>query len=320
MRTLPSPFRLGVQIFIVALVFLSGTVIAAQETRASPDADKAQHDQAQLEERPLPDISTLMQQVQANLKGAEAARRNYIYHSVETLQELDGSGAVKKSTVNAYDVFWLNGVRVVKLEKKNGKDLTPDEQKKESERIDKDVAKARERKDKADAKGKQTDPDGHELVTAARILELGAFSNARRVKLNDRDTIVIDYSGNPKAKTKNREEQVFRDLVGTVWVDEQDHVIRKVEGHFQSAFKMGAGLLVNVKKDTSFGFEQRKINGEVWLPERIQAQGGFHYLLFAGFNGSLSVQMSDYRKFKATATILPGLNKVEDGAKTPDPQ
>src|SRR6202521_3049468 len=150
MRTLPSPFRLGIQILIVALVFLSGTVISAQETNASPDAAKAQQDQAQPEERPLPDIPTLMQQVQANLKGAEAARKDYIYHSVETLQELDGNGAVKKTTVNQYDVFWINGVPVRKLVNKNGKDLTPDEQKKESERIDKDVAKARERKDKAE--------------------------------------------------------------------------------------------------------------------------------------------------------------------------
>jgi hypothetical protein len=315
MRTLPFPFRLG--ILVVALVFLSGTVISAQETKTSPDADKAQHDQ---EDRPLPDIPTLMQQVQANLKGAEGARKDYIYHSVETLQELDGNGAVKKTTVNAYDVFWLNRVRVVKLVKKNGKDLTPDEQKKESERIDKDVAKARERKDKAEAKGKETDPNGHELVTAARILELGTLSNPRRVRLDDRDTIVVDYAGNPKAKTRNREELVFRDLVGTVWVDEQDRVIRKVEGHFLNTFKMGAGLLVNVKKDTSFGFEQRKINGEVWLPAQIEGKGAFRFLLFEGFNGSLSVQMSDYRKFKATATILPGLNKVEDGPKTPDPQ
>ena len=320
MRTLPSPFRLGIQILIVALVFLSGTVISAQETNASPDAAKAQQDQAQPEERPLPDIPTLMQQVQANLKGAEAARKDYIYHSVETLQELDGNGVVKKTTVNQYDVFWINGVPVRKLVKKNGKDLTPDEQKKESERIDKDVAKARERKDKAEAKGKETSSRGDELVTASRILELGTFSNPRRVKLDGRDTIVADYAGNPKAKTQNRAEEVIRDLVGTVWVDEQDHVLRKTEGRFLTAFKVGAGLVVNIHKDTSFSYDQKKVNGEVWLPAQFEGKGAFRFLLFAGFNGRVTLQMSDYRKFKATATILPGLNKVEDGAKTRDPQ
>jgi hypothetical protein len=318
MRTLPSPFRLRIQILVVALVFLSGTAVSAQETKASPEADRAQ--QSQPDERPLPDIPTLMQQVQANLKGTEAARKDYIYHSVENLQELGGSGAVKKTTFNEYDVFWINGVPVRKLVKKNGKELTPEEQKKESERLDKDVAKARERKDKAEAQGKDTTPRGDELVTASRILELGTFSNPRRVKLDGRDTIVADYAGNPKAKTKNRAEDVIRDLVGTVWVDEQDHVLRKTEGHFVNAFKVGAGLVVNIRKDTGFSFEQKKVNGEVWLPARFEGKGAFRYLLFAGFNGRVTFQMSDYRKFKATATILPGLNKVEDGAKTPAPQ
>ena len=34
--------------------------------------------------------------------------------------------------------------------------------------------------DKADASGKETDPDGRELITVSRLLELGSFSNPRR--------------------------------------------------------------------------------------------------------------------------------------------
>jgi hypothetical protein len=273
---------------------------------------KAQDVVGQQGDRPLPDISALILSVEANQRTAESLRKDYLYHSIQTEQEVDGSGKVKKATSREYDSFWLNGVPVNKLVKKDGKELTPDEQRKESERIDKEVAKAREKKEKGDEKGKETSPRGDEMITASRILELGTFSNPRRVTLDGRDTIVVDYAGDLKARTRNRGEEVIRDLVGTVWIDEQDKVIRKSEGHFLNAFKIGGGLVANIRKDSSFAMEQKKVNGEVWLPAKIEGQGAIRILLFANFNGSMQVQMSDYRKFKATSTILPGVSTVDE--------
>jgi hypothetical protein len=276
-------------------------------------------------EKPLPDIAELMHEVEAHQKASEAVQKDYLYHEVAVAQENDGHGGVKKTETNEYDVFWLNGVEVQKLVRKDGKELTADEQKKESERIDKEVAKARERRSKADAKGQETDSQGHEEVTVSRFLELGKFTNPRRVKVNGRDTIAVDYEGDPKAKTRNRFEDVIRDLAGTIWVDEEDRTISRIEGRFLRPFKVGGGLVVNIKQDTSFAMEQRKINDEVWLPSRIDGKGAARALLFISFNGSIQVVDSDYRKFKATSTILPGLSTVQEGpgdaeGSTPHPQ
>src|SRR5262249_14918116 len=140
-----------------------------------------------------------------------------------------------------YDVFWLNGVEVHKLTRKDNRDLTPDELKKEDERVDKEVAKAKERKNKAEAKGQETDSNGHEEITVSRFLMLGSFTNPRRIQLDGRDTIVVDYTGDPKAKTHNRAEDFVRNLAGTIWIDEQDRSITRLEGHFLNSFKIGAG-------------------------------------------------------------------------------
>jgi len=255
----------------------------------------------------LPDIPTLMHEVEAHQKAAEAIQKDYLYRSVQTLKESDGHGGVKKMTTKEYDVFWVEGVRVYRLTKKDGKELSPEEQKKEDEKIDKKVARAKERRAEADRKGKETNSRGDEEITASRFLELGKFTNPRRVKLNGRDTIAVDYAGDPKARTRNRAESVIRDLVGTVWVDEQDQVLVKVEGHFVNSFKVGAGLVANIQKGTSFGMEQRKINNEVWLPAHVEGQGAARFFLLFSFNGSAQAVESDYRKFKATSTILPGM-------------
>ena len=274
----------------------------ASQTTASlvNDADGAR--------RPLPDIPALMQEVASNQKTEEAIRKDYLYHEVQTARESDGHGGIKKTTTREFDVFWVSGVPVWRMTKKDGKGLSPDEQKKQSERIDKQVTKAKERRAKAEAQGKDTDPRGHEEITASRILELGSFTNARRVKLNGRDAIAVDYAGDPKAKTRNRAEGVVRDLVGTVWVDEEDRMLVKAEGHFVNTFKIGAGLVVNIQKGTSFAMQMRKVNGEVWLPEKMSGHGAMRALLFFSFDGEGEIVDSDYRKFKATSTILPGMS------------
>ena len=68
----------------------------------------------------------------------------------------------------------------------------------------------------------------------------------------------MDYVGDPKAKTRNRAESVVRDLVGTLWVDEEDRALVKVEGHFVNSFKIGVGLVASIQKGTSFGMEHEE--------------------------------------------------------------
>jgi len=276
----------------------------AQTGAAKPAETAAAALPASTETKPLPDIPALMHEVESRQRAAEQAEKDYIYRSVQTAQEVDGHRAVKKTETNEYDVFWIDGVPVRKLVKKDGKELTADEAKKESERLDKEAAKAREKREKEDAKGKETDPRGNDEVTVSRLLELGSFTNPRRVAMNGRDTIAVDYTGDPKAKTNNRAESVIRDMTGTVWVDEQDKAIARIEGRFVNAFKIGGGLVANIRAGTNFTVQMSKVNGEVWLPARVEGRGEARMLLLFKFDGSFTEVDSDYRKFKTSSTIV----------------
>jgi hypothetical protein len=277
-------------------LLLAASLVASPTARAQEQA-----------ERPLPDIPTLMHEVEQHQRASETIQKDYVFHEVTNVQ---ANG--KERETREYDVFWLNGVEVHKLTRKDGRDLTEDEKKKESDRIDKEVAKAKERKSKAASEGKETDSHGHEEVTVSRFLALGRFTNPRRLQIDGRDTIAIDYTGDAKAKTRNRGEEVIRDLTGTIWVDEADRSITRLEGRFINNFKVGAGLVMNIKNNTTFIFEQRKINGEVWLPSHIEGHGAARVMLFVNFDGAVRFSYSDYRKFKATSTILPGVATVTD--------
>ena len=268
----------------------------------------------------LPDIPSLMHAVETNQHAAETLARHYLYHSVESLSEIDKHGAAKRTETSEYDVYWIGDVGVRRLVRKDGRELTPEEQGKEKERVDKEAAKAHERRQRALAEGKQTDPRGDEEVSVSRLLELGRFTHARRVDLDGRPTIEVDFEGDPQAKTRNRFEEVIRDMQGTAWVDEQDKVLRRVNGQFVRPFKVGGGLLADIRQGTRFQFDQKKINDEVWMPSTMDAVGAVRLLLLFHFDGSARIVNSGYRRFSATSTILPGVGKVEAPADTSDPE
>lgn len=280
-------------------LFLAASLLPAQTFSPTQEPD-----------RPLPDIPALMHEVEEHQRAAEAIQKDYLYHEVIQQQRSDG----KKSETREFEVFWLEGVEIHKLTRRDGKDLNTEEQRKESERIDQEIARAKKRKARAQAEGRETDSHGNEEVTVSRFLELGTFTNPRRLQLNRRETIAVDYAGNPNAKTRNRMEDVIHDLSGTLWIDEQDRTITRVEGHFARSFKIGAGLLMSIDKGTNFSMQQTKINQEVWLPARIEAHGAARVMLLIHFKGSVLITDRDYRKFKATSTILPGMSKVKDAS------
>jgi len=265
----------------------------------------AARSQSLASEKPLPGIPTLMRQVEANQRTAESLEQHYLFDQSTVFDTLDSHNGVKKTESRDFEIFWLNGVRVARLLKKNGKPLTPGELKEENDRIDKIVAKARERREKADAAGVETDSHGVNEITVSRILELGTFSNPRREIVDGRPTIVVDYLGDPHAKTRNAAEGAFKELAGTVWIDEADHALQHLEGHFDHDLKIMGGLAAEVKQGAWFKATFAKINNEVWLPTSVEANGHARYLLFFTLSGHLQLHTSGYRKFKATSTVLP---------------
>ena len=280
------------------IVIFAACLFALQTARAQPSAPASA-------ERPLPDVPALMRNVEANQRKAEAVEKDYIYHSVTSEQHLDSHGDVKKTQIVEADNFWLNGVPVNRVVKRDGKPLSADELAKEDKKLDEQAQKAREHRANADEKGKETGPRGEDLVTVSRLLELGAFINPRRVQLNGRDTIAVDFSGDPKARTHDRMEEVIRDMAGTAWLDEQDQMLVRAEGHFVDTFKVGGGLVADIRKGTRFSMQMTKVNGEVWLPAMIDGEGAARVLLFWNFDGRLHVSYADYRKFRASSTVLP---------------
>ncbi len=246
---------------------------------------------------PLPDASALLHQVEANQQALEKARELYTFRSLQTIRQLDKSGKVKRTEMEEDEVFFVNGHRIEKVVSRDGKKLSPAEAQKEDAKVAKEVEKA--------SKPGYVDPDRDD-VTVSRLLQIIDFSNGRRIRLNGRDTIAYDFLGNPHAKTHGRNEEALKKVSGSVWIDEHDREVSRMDATLDSNYHIGFGLLANVAKGSTFVFSQRLIHGEAWLPTAIEIHLQGKALLLVGLRVDIGIQFDDYRKFEAQATQEPG--------------
>ena len=235
-------------------------------TTPQPAADSA----SQL---PLPEINKLIRQVVVQQRASWATIRQYTYRTSSSVQELDSHGAAKKTTVKELETICVDVGCFQKLMTIDGKPLSDNAMKRQNDYIDSVVAWRRDWKEKT-AAGQPAPPplkikvpedmeDENSISTfVGNFLQwgqqLGTFSNLRRVEFHGRRTIAMDYVGNPHAKSPNLIFGVFRNLAGTVWVDEQDHALVRIEGKVFDDYKVGGGLLADVHKGATLQMEWTK--------------------------------------------------------------
>jgi hypothetical protein len=247
---------------------------------------------------PLPDIRALMLQVQAHQRQLDKIRENYTFHEFVQTDDLDSNGNIKKTEIEESEIFYVNGHHIDRLVKKNGKDLTPDEQKKEQDRVAKQVDKASKLEPGKSLEGGE--------ISISRILDIMKASNPRRVSWNGRDTIAFDFVGDPHAQTHGIAEDASKKIAGTLWVDEKDLQVAHLTVHFDDNFHVGAGLVATVQKGSSFEIDQALVNNELWLPSAGQAHLQARVLLVKGYRQSVSFKYSNYQRFHADATQQAG--------------
>ncbi|MBB6146320.1 hypothetical protein HNQ77_004292 [Silvibacterium bohemicum] len=251
---------------------------------------------------PLPDVSTLMRQVQDHQRKMDETRENYTYREVMFTRELNKDSSVKKTESEESEIFYVNTHEIDRTVKKNGKELTPDEQKKEQGRVMKAVQKAQ-----STPPGQSTDKNE---VTVSQLLAIMKVSNPRREMMDGRSTIAFDFVGDPHAKTHGMAEDASKKLSGTLWVDEQDREVRRMVARFDDNFHLGFGLF-SVGKGSNFTFNQKLVNNELWLPTDGQAHLIAHAIGIIGYRADIAVTDNDYQKFHAEAQQQAGAKPAQ---------
>ena len=260
--------------------------------------------------QPIPDVRQLMVEVMAHQKQLEKVRENYTYRTTSTTQDLDSSGRVTKTETDETEVFFVNTHHIERTVKKDGKPLSEHDAQKEQERVTKIVEKAT-----------KTPPgesvDGPNMnVGITKLLEIMDAFNPRREIFRGRSTIIFDFAGRHDAKTHGLAEDASKKIAGTLWIDERDRQVARMEAHFTDNFHVAGGLLANIQKGSSFYFDQAPVNGEIWFPTGAEGHIEARVLLLKGVRQHVLERDYDYQRFSVDAQQ----SKTEAVVQTPKNQ
>ncbi len=243
----------------------------------------------------VPEIRALIQQVSDHQKELEKIRENYTWRSQAVTEDLDSGGRVTKTEREAVEIFFVNSHQIARRVEKDGQPLAGHDADKEQERITKLVEKA------------QNTPPGQPIesreqpVSISRLLDIMDLRNPRREAFRGRATIVFEFVGKKDAKTHGMAEDASKKIAGTIWIDERDHQVARLEARFTDNFHIGGGLVANIQSGSNFTFEQAPVNGEIWLPTMAEARVDARVLLFKGYRQHFVEHDLNYQRFSVDA-------------------
>lgn len=263
---------------------------------------------------PLPDVRQLVHQVEEHQKQLEKVRENYTYTSLQTMEDIDAGGQVKKTETVEGEDFFVNGHLIERTVKKDGRPLSAHEEQKETERVTKLVEKA------------EKIPPDHPLegpsITVSRLLEIMDVRNPRRVMYRGRPSIVFDFIGRKDVHTHGLAEDASKKLEGTMWIDEADRQVAHLEVRFNDNFRVAGGLLATIEKGSSFRFDQAPVprpagdaaaaGDRLWMLTGSEATVAARVLLVKGMRQHFTERDYDFKRFQVEtvsgkgASVTPG--------------
>jgi hypothetical protein len=193
---------------------------------------------------------------------------------VETQEDkLNSDGGVKEHKTREQERFFVNGVEVNHLLKRDGKPLSAGDAKKEQDRVNYEAKKYSNPKNVE----KRQQEDEKQIDMFVRALK---FTNERRETRTGRPTIVFDLKGDPEFHAKNLDERFAVAMVGYVKIDEETGNIVEVRAHTDRDIKIGGGLIASVHKGFQVALVQERMPDGIWLAKMAEGSGDARAALF----------------------------------------
>ncbi len=220
----------------------------------------------QAADAPIPDPQTIKLHALSGINRENAALEDYSCTVDERQDDLNANGTVKRAHLKQSQRFFVNGHRIDHILQEDGKLLTGSAEKKEQERVDKQVRKFSDENKLASADRESA----KQLNSLVRPL---LYQKGRRIMRNSKSVLVYDLSGDPNFKASNLQERFAKALDGEIWLDEA--TLNPVELNLQTDrdVKLAGGLLGNLHKGFQLHLVWQHLNNSVWLEKQADGRG-----------------------------------------------
>jgi hypothetical protein len=261
-----------------------------------------------LPSKPLPEARPFLESVRDKLKSDQTLLAEYTFLEKHVQIKRDGSGAVKSSKTEIYEVYPSSkpGRIYRRLIEVDGKPVDPkrleEEDRKQEEKTERRRL-AREN-ETPEQKQKRAEHEAENLRKEKAIVEelfrMDDIEVVGREMLGGRSTILVTFRPRPGFKPQTKGGKVLQKLAGQAWIDEEDRELVRIDAELLDGLGVGPAGVFRLQKGARAFFERRRVNGEIWLPAEARFTGAAKVLLFRLGRLDASSLYTDYRKFSVS--------------------
>lgn len=277
---------------------------------------------------PLPaEYAELIHQTDANGSTLHKNLLDYTYQLKKIHRVLNASGNSIYTEEQVFEAYPIRGEHVLITLSRNGvQSRTISDERKHA-------AKQLEEAEKLRLSGKPVTPEteeqagsyvsagvtgvyagktGYVSINILTFLRSCDFFSPRVEKLGDREMVVMNYRYRPGVKlTPN--QRYIANLVGTVWIDQADKVLTRLEGWPASAAAFDLVQSTAPRDEAALIYQQTRQKDNTWVPSLIRMNAGGRTDLFDGLNWDVVFEFGNYHQFNTQADEA----KIKDPVKNP---
>jgi len=231
--------------------------------------------------------------------------RNYTFLERTETREFDGGGRVKSHKIELFDVTLLEGSPYRRLVGKDDHPLSPEEQRNEEKKLQESIAQRQKETPEQRARriAEWEKRRQREREPLAEIPDAFDFRITGEEVLEGRPAWVLEATPHPGYHARSALAQYFPKFRGRLWVDKGDNQWVKTEAEAMDNLWWGL-FLARLNKGARLNIQMTRVNDEVWLPRRVDAQGSGRLALFKRLSLASQTTFSEYRKFQAESRIV----------------
>ncbi|MBZ5576332.1 MAG: hypothetical protein LAP40_07235 [Acidobacteriia bacterium] len=246
-------------------------------------------------------IRRAVEQSDRNTKAA----LTYTYLQRQEVRELDGSGHVKKRTIQTWDITPIQGSPYRRLVARDDQPLPAAEQKTEDEKLR--WNNEQRRKETSEERARRVAEwqlrQEREREPVRELPDAFTFTLAGEEQVAGRPVYRIDATPKPGYKPKSQLANFFPKVKLRLWIDQQDLQGARIEMEVLDTISFG-GFVLRLSKGTRLTIEQTRLGDAVWLPKQVALTATGRILLVKGLNREFRYTFSDYKKFQVDSHVL----------------
>jgi hypothetical protein len=280
-------------------VLAVAAMLASSTARAQAEADD-----------PLPDMATLAREVRARLQPDSVLLRQYTYRESRRDVKVSKLGKLHLGPWREFEVYpsTVPGETYKRLVAVDGKPLPANELERRDAAHRRNVlgrhaqieAETPAQRQKRLAKlDKERRKEQAAIDDGFRVYE---FHGLRREQLDGRRTLALDFHPRAGVKPQTDAGKYMTRMKGTVWINEADRQVVRMELEVIRDITIGFGLLGRMHTGSELMFRRTLVNGEIWLPAEATFRAAGRSLLVRKFDLETTTRFSDYQKFNVSTS------------------